>query len=208
MRRLMLAGGIAGPVIFAVASIVFGALRPGYDPIDQFISELGETGGLHAPMMNVIGFMAGGAMILLFAIAVWRSLPRSALTTIGSLLIAVFAVNMFSAGIWSCDVGCPTSGGSPEQQLHDIVSVIAFPALIIGTLTWSAWLMRQADWRGFGNYSLVTGLAAICLLVAMIASEATRELTGLWQRLFLLVLFVWLASFSYALLRRNPASTV
>lgn len=205
VRRLMLAGGIAGPVLFSLASIIFGALRPGYDPVDQFISELGETGGLHAPLMNVLGFMGGGAMMLLFAIALWQSLPRSALTTIGSLLIAVFAVNVFGAGVWSCDVGCPTSNGSPEQRMHDLVSVIAFPALILGALTWSIWFLRRPEWRAFGVYSLITGLAAIGLLVAMIASEATRESTGLLQRLFLLVLFVWMASLAYRLLRRNPA---
>lgn len=208
MQRLMLAGGIAGPVLFSLAAIAFGVMRPGYDPVDQFISELGETGGPYAPLMNVIGFMGGGAVMLLFAIALWRSLPRSALTTIGSLLVGVFAVNVVGAGIWSCDAGCPTSNRSAEQQLHDLVSVIAFPALILGTLTWSIWFLRRPDWRAFGIFSLLTGVSAIGLLVAMIASEATRESTGLFQRLFLLVLFVWMASLSYRLLRRKSASSI
>lgn len=207
MRRSMLAAGFAGPLLFTLTWIIIGALRPGYDPIDQFVSELGETGSPYAPLMNIVGFMGGGAMMLLFAIALWRSLPRSALTTIASLLIAVFAVNVVAAGIWSCDVGCPTSDGSPDQQLHDLVSVIAFPALIFGTLTWSAFFLQRPDWRGFGIYSLVTGIAAVGLLIAMIASEATREATGLLQRLFLLVLFIWMALLSIRLLQRETRSS-
>lgn len=197
--RLMLLGGIAGPVLFAAVTIICAALTPGYDHVNQFISELGATGAPYATLMNFAGFMAAASLIFLFALATVPAMGRSAATLGGACLIAVFAVNMFAAGIWSCDTGCPTTAGSPEQQLHDMVSVIAFPALILAALVLSVHFLRRPGWRGFGYYTLATGTAAIALLIAMVASEQTRTATGLLQRLFLFDLFLWLGVLSIQL---------
>lgn len=199
--RVLLLGGLAGPLLFAAIIVVCGVLTPGYDHVNQFISELGAIGAPHANLMNYAGFMGGATLILLFAVGAVRALGRSPTAIAGAFLIGIFAVNMFAAGIWSCDAGCPTANGSPEQRLHDIVSVVAFPALILAALTLSAHFMKRRQWRYFGQYTLATGTVAIALLIAMVASEETRTATGLLQRLFLFVLFLWLGLLSVRLRR-------
>lgn len=198
----LLLTGIAGPALFAFAVIVGGALRDGYSHRNQFISELGESGAPFAWLMNYFGFMGSATLILIFAVVLRTRFPRTAASVAGTLFLSIFAVCVFLAGIFSCDSGCPTENGTRAQQLHDLVSVIAFPAFILGVATWGVSFLRHADWRPFGLYSVATSVLAVILLVLMIRSEASRENTGTYQSLFLGVLFLWLIAASWRLWRR------
>jgi hypothetical membrane protein len=75
--RLLLMGGIAGPLVFALVATAAATLRPDYRHLEDTISELGADGTPYAGFMNYAGFA--------------------------------------SAGLMSCDPGCPQSGGSIEQ---------------------------------------------------------------------------------------------
>ncbi len=193
-------------MLFAVVTAVVGTTRPSYSHISQFISELGETGAEFGWVMNWFGFMLSGALILIFVIASRKLVSRGALNVIGSLCLVSFAICLSFAGIYSCDVGCSPANPTKEQNLHDLVSIIAFPAFILGVIVWGVMFLRDAGWRRFGAYSLVSGFASIVVLIAMIQSEATREGTGILQRLFLVILFAWLAALSIRLQRELPST--
>jgi hypothetical protein len=165
------------------------------------MSELGETGGHFAWVMNYFGFMLSAGLVLIFVLAIRTHLPRTALNLIGTSLLVVFAISMFFAGVFSCDVGCPTSERSMDQKLHDLFSILAFPAFTSGVFICGLSLFRIAGWRRFGIYSLVTASLSLLLLVAMVQSEASREGTGMYQRLYLGVLFMWLMAMSVRQLR-------
>lgn len=200
-QHALLLTGVAGPCIFAISVIIVGELRADYDHIDQFISELGESGGSFSWVMNYVGFMLSGSLILTFIVTFRTLFPNGIANAAGSLFLAIFAVNLFLAGVYSCDVGCSPVDPSRDQRLHDLVSIIAFPAFILGVLIWGLAFCRQIDWRGFGVYSLVTAVISVFLLVVMVQSEATRDGTGAYQRLFLAVLFVWLMALAIRLRR-------
>ena len=199
--RLLLLTGLSGPLFFAISVVLVGSLRPDYNHVNQFMSELGETGGYFAWVMNYFGFMLSAGLVLIFVLAFRTLLPRTALNLIGTSLLVVFAISMFLAGVFSCDVGCPPSERSVDQKLHDLFSILAFPAFTAGVFTWGLSLSRIASWRRFGTYSLVTASLSLLLLVAMVQSEASREGTGMYQRLYLGVLFIWLMAMSVRQLR-------
>lgn len=203
--RLLLLTGIGGPLIFAIAVVFVGSLRPSYSHLNQFMSELGETGGHLAWVMNYFGFMLSAGLVLIFVLAFRTGLQRTALNSAGTYLLVVFAVSMFFAGVFSCDVGCPTSERSLDQKLHDLFSILAFPAFTAGVFTWGLSLTRTASWRRFGIYSLVTAGLSLILLVAMVQSETSRDGTGMYQRLYLGVLFLWLMAMSARQLRELGA---
>jgi hypothetical protein len=48
-------------------------------------------------------------------------------------------------------------------------------------------------WRSLSVFSLVSSILGLCFLAALVGSLEARELTGLWQRLLLAVLFLWCA---------------
>lgn len=191
--------GVVGPLLFAVVVIVTGALRPDYGHLHQFISELGESGGDYAWLMNYFGFMLCAGLILIFVVSLpgrfGPTLPR----LLGTLFLVLFALGMFFAGVFSCDTGCSPSDPTTEQKMHDLVSLVAFPAFVLGVAIWGVVFLRTAGWRRFGLYSLASAGLAVIAMVLMVQSEATRAGTGIYQRLFLAVLFCWLIVLSIRL---------
>ena len=200
--RLLLLAGIVGPLLFAATVLVVGSLRPDYSHVNQFMSELAEVGGQFAWLMKYFGFMLPAAFILIFVVAFRTHFPRTALSQTGTFLLVVFAVSMFLAGVFPCDVGCSPLVPTQDQKLHDLFSILAFPSFTAGVFLWGLSLYRNADWRRFGFYTLGTAILSLVLLVVMIQSEASREGTGTYQRLYLGVLFLWLMILS-ARLSRN-----
>ncbi|MDX1684090.1 MAG: DUF998 domain-containing protein [Saprospiraceae bacterium] len=184
-------GGIAGPVIFTIVIIIGAALRSDYNHLHNFISELGATGTSNAWLMNYVGFLASGILITLFGIALISSLPKKAMTMTGSILILLFGVGMFFDSFFSCDPGCPPNG-SQEALMHDGISFFMFLFAIIGTILLGLSFRKLPLWKGFSTYSIVTGIVALIFLILMIYSMDSRVLTGLWQRLHLLTVFLWM----------------
>lgn len=192
MPRVLVLGGIAGPVLFAIVVVICAELRPDYNHISQFISELGEAGGPDAALMNYAGFMVPGFLILLSGLGLAGRLPRSTLTVAGSFLVALFGAGVFAAGVFSCDPGCLPENPSREGFLHNLVSLIAFVAMIAGVAVLGFQFRRMPGWHRFAGYSFVTTVAAAALLVGMVTVSAVTPVIGLIQRFFLGVLFLWL----------------
>ncbi len=189
--RLMALGGVAGPLVFAVVIAVCGWIRPDYSHLHQFISELGATGTVFAPLMNYGGFVVAGLLLTTFGVSLLRIMPDERLPMIGSMFAIVFGAGVTASGLISCDPGCPQVGGSTENFIHDKIAPIAFICLILATWLLGGSFRRMPQWRSLSVYSLVTGFVALGCLVALIGTLESRVLTGLWQRLLLVVLFLW-----------------
>ena len=200
--RLLLLAGIVGPLLFAATVLVVGSLRPDYSHVNQFMSELAEAGGQFAWLMKYFGFMLPAVFILIFVLAFRSRFPGTVLSSIGTSLLVVFAVSMFLAGVFPCDLGCSPPEPTPDQKLHDLFSILAFPSFTAGVFFWGLSLFRNASWRRFGIYTLGTASLSLVLLIVMIQSEASREGTGTYQRLYLGVLFLWLMMLSARLSRK------
>ncbi|NNL86735.1 MAG: DUF998 domain-containing protein [Myxococcales bacterium] len=189
--QTMALGGVAGPLVFAVVIAVCGWIRPDYSHLHQFISELGASGTGFAPLMNYGGFVVAGVLLTAFGVSLLRIMPDQRLPVIGSVLTIVFGLGVASSGLISCDPGCPQVGGSTENFIHDKIAPIAFISLIVATWILGVVFRRLPEWRSLSLYSLVTGFVALGFLVALVGTLESRVLTGLWQRLLLVALFLW-----------------
>jgi len=207
--RILSLGGAMGPLVFAAAVLVAAALRPDYSHVTHFISELGATGTTNAALMNYAGFVPGGLMLAAFGAALAGALPRHCFTLVAAALVTMFGCGVAASGFISCDAGCPQAGGSIENAIHNAIAPICFLCLIAGTATLGIGFRRFPAWRALSAYSLLTSAFALCFLVALASSLEARELTGLWQRLLLAVLFLWCAVIglhAFRVARRSHAS--
>jgi hypothetical membrane protein len=198
-------GGVTGPVVFAMVILVSAALRPGYSHVTNLISELGATGTPYAVLMNYAGFVPAGLMLAAFGVALAGVLPRQRLALAGAVLVTLFGAGVASSGVISCDPGCPQSGGSFENLVHDRIAPIAFLSLIVGAAILGFHFRRLPAWRHLAAYSLLTSGIALLCLVALANSLESRVLTGLWQRLMLTSLLLWCAVIGLGAYR-GPAS--
>ncbi|WP_273566746.1 DUF998 domain-containing protein [Maribacter sp. Hal144] len=110
---------------------------------------------------------------------------------IGALLITVFGLGMAVAGLFSCDAGCPPNG-STESIIHDRVSAITFVSAIVGIILLGFSFRKINQYQALAWYSIVSGIISAVLLILMISSFESKNLTGLWQRLLLLSIFIWI----------------
>lgn len=65
--RLLAICGIIGPILYTSVLIIVGLLRPGYNHVTQYMSELDEVGGPNAIIMNIAGFTMLGLLMVAFA---------------------------------------------------------------------------------------------------------------------------------------------
>lgn len=179
--------GIAAPLVFAVAAVATAYLRSDYSHTTSFVSELGETGGAFAWLMSWFGFGLMALGTLLFALHfLFTDLPVSVRVGLG--MVCIFACGLFGAGWYSCDPGCTPEKPSFEQVMHDISSLclvwLSLTCFYVAALRW-------ARWR-FAIYSLATGLFFLACSLLLFESIATRDLTGVYQRLGIAALWLWL----------------
>ena len=190
MRALTL-GGIVGPIVFTSVVLAAAAGHPGYSHVANFMSELGATGAPRAALMNHGGFIPAGMLLTAFAIGLRRALPPKPLMIAGVVLVMLFGIGVVAAGVFSCDLGCPTSGGTIENQIHNAIGPSCFLCVIAGS-GMLGWQFRNLpDWRRLSAYSLVTSAVALVFFTGLVGSLELRTLTGLWQRLMLGTLFLW-----------------
>jgi hypothetical membrane protein len=182
--------GIAGSILFTSVSLLCGFFKTEYDPIHNFISELGATNSSTENLMNSLGFIPSGLLFCLFGFSIFVVVTNNLTSKIGSILIMVFGLGMTLAGFFSCDVGCPPNG-TMESIIHDRVSAVTFISAIVGIILLGFNLRKMRSFRSTSLYVTMTGFVSLILLVMMVNSFESRHLTGLWQRLLLLSIFTW-----------------
>lgn len=191
-------GGVTGPILFTITVSICAYLRPDYR-YTQFISELGATNSPNASLMNYVGFMISGLMIISFGVALIMH-AKGKLGNIGSVLILLFGTGMFVVGIFSCDVGCPREG-TFENTIHDQVSGPAFLSAILGILLCGFSFRKLPSWSGLWLYSGISAVVAFAFMVALATSIEAYTVTGIWQRLLLATIFVWCAISGWKMFR-------
>lgn len=125
--------GMAASVLFVGVILIEGAIRSGYDPIYHTGSELelGERGWVQRTNFFVVG-----VGILAFAVGVNRTLD----TLVGALLLTIFGLGLFVAGIFPPDPVCGYPPGAPvdpraepsgQARIHHLISgPVAFSAVL------------------------------------------------------------------------------
>lgn len=193
--RLGLVCGLISPLLWAATIILAGELRPGFDHVNQYISELGERGSPTEIFMRFGGFVGSGILIVGYAAAFYAAITRITgrpwLTLLVATLIALDGLGRSGAGIFPCEPGC----AAPEtlnQRLHGLSATIAFLSIAAAALLGTLLFRRDARLRPLSAYSFVSGCAGLIFLVLMSASETTHAYTGLYERLASGILTLWM----------------
>jgi hypothetical membrane protein len=198
LARFLAICGIVAPVVMLGLWITASLVRPGYNQLTQYGSELGT--GPNAIIMNV-NFFVTGLLIIAFAAGLFKGIPGKRWLAIGSLLLGTFGVGEVLTALFPCDAGCPIAAQSISQLAHNMDAVVAFIALALAPVMVSIGLKNHNYWKPYQTYSLTTGLSAIGLLTIFSASAlGYLGFVGLLQRLFLAGPFLWIEVIAMRLL--------
>ena len=197
----VICGLLAGP------TFIFGWVAGGlaqqdeYSWLDDAMSDLGAETAARPWLFNQLGANLAGALLLVFAIGLWRSLGRHRSARIGAFLVGVVGVASFLDGLFrldcrAMDPGCESSDASWRGTAHGITSTFTFLAFALAPFVLARALKLAPRWRDLWRPTLAFGIGTIATLVGggFIGEEfGTRVGTTVW--------FAWIAVLAIRLLR-------
>ena len=200
--RWLLAGGVIGAVLFVVAFLVEGAIRPDYDPARVFVSQLslGDQGWL-----QVANFVVSGLLIVAFAVGLRRVIASGPASRWGPVAVGFVGLGLVISGIFVTDpaLGYPPGtppGLTPSPSGHGMVHLLG-ALFVFGGLPIACFIFarrfRAAGDRGWSLYSIASGVGMLAVFVAANAgangAAGLGDVAGLLQRVSIAIGFAWIA---------------
>jgi hypothetical membrane protein len=164
-----------------------GWLSPGYSPLSQSVSSLGTT-GTSAWIQNT-NFVVFGLLLMAFAVG-FSQLLREVLGKEG-VWVRTFLLLLTGAGLVNDGFFTQDSVTTFHGLLHALGFLVIFASLIAALLLIGRQLRTIAPWRGYGWYSTITGLLTLGVLVLSAVLADPLQMTGLFQRILVVVAFGW-----------------
>ena len=207
-RQLTAWAGMIGAALFVGAFTLAGWLRPGYDPLREYVSALsiGPRGWL-----QIANFIVVGALLLVFARGVAIEFPYGPASKAGPLLLAIFAGSLLLSGPFVMDPATTGQGGvSLHGTLHGIFGALVFSLMPINCFVFLRRFGEDRQWRPFQPWTLAAGtiIAAAVILLTIatkvpVAAHAFIAWRGLIQRAALIAYMCWLFAFALRLRKRR-----
>ena len=179
-RAQLLAGVVATPLFFVVA-VAQALTRPGFDLTRHYLSQLsaGEFGWL-----QMANFIVTGALYILCATAMARTLAPGRGATWGPRLIGLFGLGLLAAGCFSADPANGYPAGAADGPLtwhgtiHGFAALGAGLALTAATFVFAARYvaMKRTGWAiataviGIVYFVLPWTIADLSSLLLVVAS--------------------------------------
>ena len=182
-RRCAL-GGIIGPTAFVVAWSIGSGLASHYSAIDDAISRLAEVGAPTRALMTA-GFVVFGVGLPIYSLALREALPGWSWGTAAATGLATLGV-----------AAAPLGRSSYGDTVHGLFAGAGYITLALTPLL-AAGPLRRAGRPAWARLSIAVGVGAG---ISLLATTAT-ELNGLFQRLGLTAVDVWIVATAVEILR-------
>jgi hypothetical membrane protein len=206
--RRRYAVALTGVALYVILDAVAQLLPPHYSPISQAESDLavGPYGYIMA-----INFLNRGFLSLefLFALVGTVRLTGGAISEYrrGFTLLGIWSVGALLLAFFPTDV--PATPVSWHGAIHLVVAVIAFLAGAFGALAISMRMGGNQTLAALRRFALpIAALAVVFCLLELLApfflSHLAARFGGLFERMFLGTMLVWIAAISVYVLRHEP----
>ena len=199
LRTLGIICGIVSPLLWLALIGVAGAMRPEFNHITCYISELGERGSATEFMMRIAAFGFTGFLYICFASALLAIFRDGWWSTLAAVLIGLDGVGRIGAGVFACDPGC--AGFSMSQELHRLFATLGFLSGLLAAIAWGITFRRRGWPPALSWYSVGSGVLALIFLLLMSWTGNPLHAAGLFEHLATLILSLWILTFAVRLLR-------
>ena len=205
--------GIIGSPLFVVIFTLEGWIRPGYEPIRMYVSELslGSRGWIQSA-----NFMVFGLLFLMFTQSVAGEFQTEKASRGGILLLSIIAICYLAFGFFVMDpVGTPRNELTFSGIIHALIGEVVLVLIPVSCFVFLRRFREEAKWRFLQWWTFVLGTiiatASSLTIVSMNLPNmqtALNEWLGLIQRCSIVPYMIWLFSFALALLRQGKSCRV
>jgi hypothetical protein len=208
-NRLGALAGIIAPVLFVGVFLLEGWLRPSYDGMTQYVSELslGPRGWI-----QIANFMITGLLLLLFAFSVRAEFKEGKASRFGWILLAISALALLFSGPLVMDTAStPRDQWTLHGILHQLIGALGFFTLapVICFVFWRRF-REDKKWQSLSPWTITATaiilVAIILLRMVPVPPDAANGYTpyaGLIQRTVIITYMVWTFSFALKLFRER-----
>jgi hypothetical membrane protein len=176
---------VAGALVL-LDTLYFASLRPDYSHISNTISELGETGALHAHLVAFGFFLPVGVIVLLALWLVHRHRLDDRDTSLVLVALSGLGTGYVLAAFFPCDPGGPLLG-SWRTLVHNAAGVIDYGGTALGFLLFC----RHCVTQKMRPQAVAFGIAAALgfLAVILLGLPSAFPVRGAVQRVIELIQF-------------------
>jgi hypothetical protein len=200
--------GIVGPLLFVGIFTIEGWIRPGYYPLEMYVSalSLGPRGWI-----QIINFIVFGTLFLTFSLGVAAEFKEGKASKAGPVLFAIIALSYFFSGPFVMDpMTTPRAQMSIHGTLHGILGGIVFSLMPVSCFVFLRRFREDTKWRSLQWWTFAAGTiisaAVIFLSIATklpAARDTFNERLGLIQRTAIVPYMIWLFTFALGLHKRG-----
>jgi hypothetical membrane protein len=189
VNRRLIGAGLIGPLLFLLVALVDGFTKPDYSAIQNDISELAL--GAHGWVQSA-NFLLFGVLLIAFAAGLRQLFPTGRASVFGPLLLALSGLGLVVSGVFPTDPISATSN-TLAGTIHNLAGLVVFSMLSAACFVYARRFRREPAWRGYGLYSVMTGVLSPVLVVAFVVQFVDTPYAGLFQRVFIAILWLWIA---------------
>jgi hypothetical membrane protein len=200
MRDHRLLFGVAAAALLAIAMFALPALVPGYDPVRQTVSEIGEAGS-PAQIPFAATLCAIALCLLILALGLLREARAAGgRGRIGAWLVAFMAIPVAGVGVFAFP--------HPLHNVFGMLELIGYQAPLAFALAWRRDPQRK-------RIALISWLAFVLVSISIALNLASigrgeiwtylEPIYGLVQRSLFALWFGWAAVLGAMLWSKQPA---
>jgi len=178
-------------------------MYPGYEHASRFISELGASGAPTETLIRFGTFLPAGILLMLFAFATAKVLPKAAVTTLGFGLLAYNAFALAAAAFFPCDLGCRPESPSLSQIIHNLSGLGGYLAAVLGLILLG---IQARNWQGLSHLFPLGLSCGILGFLSLLFIDPGFQYAGIAQRILEMCIAVWTLSCAWSIRKyRVPA---
>lgn len=195
-HKIFMLCGMLAPVVYVIAVIIGGILRPGYSHKSQFVSELIESGAPNKSLLNPL-FALYNLLTIAFGIGLFTGVRAMSKNkgkvsgSLGALILVAEGIFGFLTVFFPQDPrGAPaTSTG----KIHIVLAGLSSLTTILTISLMGFWFRTIARWRGYSIYSFISGIIVfISGGLAAYTGATLSPILGLMERITIGGFLQWL----------------
>ena len=208
-HKLATWAGMIGSALFVAVFMVEGWLRPGYNPLSMYVSELslGPRGWI-----QIVNFILWGLLFLIFTRGVANEFKDGKASKAGPILFTIIALSFLISGPLVTDPATIFMQMSLHGKLHGIFGALVFSLAPVSCFVFYRRFRDDSKWQNLSRWTLtacvIIVMSVVLMKVGQISSNPVNAWVGLIQRIALITYLSWIFTFALALYRNSKKSLV
>jgi uncharacterized protein DUF998 len=195
-NKIFMLCGMLAPVVYVIAVIIGGRLRPGYSHKSQFVSELIESGAPNKSLLNPL-FALYNLLTIASGIGLFTRLRAMSENkgkvsgSLGALVLVAEGIFGFVTVFFPQDPrGAPVTS---RGKIHIALAGLSSLTTILTMLLMGFWFRTIARWRGYSIYSFISGIIVfISGGLAAYTGATNSRILGIMERITIGGFLQWL----------------